>query len=101
MTDLAKLEAALDAATQGLILVEDGSAATAGDSDYRERLISLMLDSLPDLIAAARERDALREALADLWVWCANWDTEFMDDPEFPETRAKVELALTTLEKDR
>jgi hypothetical protein len=38
--------------------------------------------------------DQIGEALQELYSWVKNWDVAFLEDPEWPDTRKKVEAAL-------
>lgn len=50
--------------------------------------------SLAEVKAAFSELLALRYALAEVMEWVANWSPDFTDDPEWPDTAAKVKTAM-------
>lgn len=47
------------------------------------------------LIAAAPE---LMEALKEVMSWTRNWDVQFLEDDEWPETEEKVRAAIAKAE---
>ena len=40
------------------------------------------------------KEEQLREALTEVMEWLSNWNPEFTDDPEWDDTKAKVDEAL-------
>ena len=45
---------------------------------------------------SATEGGLLREALTEVMEWIRGWDPSFIEDPEWFDTKAKVEAALAT-----
>lgn len=58
------------------------------ETDYRH-----MLDAAPT--PPAQQDDEALEVLRELMLWIENWGCAFHDDPEWPETDAKVRALLT------
>ena len=50
---------------------------------------------------AEAERDMVRAALKELFGWVQNWDVAFLEDDEWPATRARIETALEVVEEER
>ena len=44
--------------------------------------------------------DQSGEVLRELYSWVQNWDPNFTDDEEWPDTRKKVEAALADMGMD-
>lgn len=49
----------------------------------------------PELRAASDERHRLRVSLAEVRGWIDNWSPNFTQDEEWPETKARMDAALS------
>ena len=38
--------------------------------------------------------EQMREALIEVMIWIKNWDPNFVEDDEWPDTEAKIDAAL-------
>lgn len=47
------------------------------------------------IVRAVNAHEALVAALAEVMEWIANWHPDFTDDPEWSDTRQKVDAALS------
>jgi len=84
---------------------ERGLVDTAEASDPMDRILkNLVRDVLRRcakdvraLSVAEDPRDEVVRALKEVMDWIDNWDPNFIDDDEWPETKARVDAALARL----
>ena len=48
----------------------------------------------------SNEADELRALLKEVMGWIDNWDPNFIDDDEWPETKAKIKAAVNKARGD-
>lgn len=69
---------------------------SGGAKSYTTRLVDIQIhddnDANAHLIAAAPD---LLEALKKVMSWIKNWDVPFLEDERWPETKYKVDAALS------
>ncbi len=55
---------------------------------------ALMSEAADKMFELQEKNKALREALSETVEWIKNWNPDFVEDDEWPETYAKIEAAL-------
>ena len=83
----------IDIADITRVIVYDDKGNEVFDDGYQDTQIAKLTEQVD---ALAAQNVTLRESLVRLYEWAYNWDSEFMNDPEWIQTdRQKIKDAAT------
>lgn len=75
-----------------------GNAEAMCNENIDNEYDSMVCDALKSLAACHIENKRLKDGLKEVMGWIDNWDPNFADDDEWPETADKITALLATPE---